>query len=54
MQQRIWKTVKGVQPQELLVTLRAPGRKGATGAKCAAGRLEEKSEGVLPGGKLDE
>ena len=34
--------------------LRAPSRKGATGAQCAAGRLQEKSEGVLADGIFDE
>ena len=33
-----------------LVTLRAPGRKDATGAQCAAGRVQEKSRGVLDDG----
>ena len=37
-----------------LVTLRAPGRRGATGAQCAARRLQEKSDGVLVDGTIDE
>ena len=32
-----------------LVTLRAPGRKGATDTQCVAARLQEKSKGVLSG-----
>ena len=34
------------------ITLRAPVRKGATDAHRAAGRLQEKSDGVLAGGTL--
>ena len=44
-----WDNPKSAQ----LVTLRAPGRKGATGAWWAAGRLQEKSGGVLADGTFD-
>ena len=37
-----------------LVTLKAPGRKGTTGAQCAAWRLREISDGVLADGTLGE
>ena len=37
-----------------LVTLKAPGREEATSAQRAAGRLQEKSEGVLPDCFFDE
>ena len=56
MQRRIYKIVKGVgsSPNRVhLVTLRGPIGKGATGAQCAAGRLQEKSEGALPDGTFD-
>ena len=42
---------EGQPQQEHLATLRAPGRKDATGA---AGRLQDKSEGVLVDGTFDE
>ena len=37
-----------------LVTLRAPGRKGATGTQYSAGRLQEKSRGVMADHAFDE
>ena len=43
-------TPKRVQP----VILRVPVPKGGTGAQCAAGRLQEKAEGVLADGTFDE
>ena len=37
-----------------LVASSAPGRKGATGVQCGAGRFQEKSEGVSADGTFDE
>ena len=37
-----------------LFTFRAPDRKCATGAQCAAGRLQGKSKGVLADGTFEE
>ena len=34
--------------------LEGAGRRGATGAQCSDGRLQEKSEGVLADGTIDE
>ena len=36
-----------------LITLRVPGCNGVTGAQCAAGCLQKKSEGVLADGIFD-
>ena len=49
------KSSRGYNPKRAhLVTLSACGRKGATGAQCAAGRLQEKSKGVLADGAFDK
>ena len=46
---------EGDNPQMAhFVTLRPPGRKDATGAHCAAGRLQEKFEGTWVDGALEE
>ena len=51
----VFRKFKGDNPKRgHLVTLRVPGRKGPTGAQCAAGRLQEKPEGVLADGAFDK